>query len=207
MVWDGGDTLVAVKPAGLPTQAPPGHTSLETVLRRQLATRTDYVAFPHRLDRVVGGVILVGLTKRATRLLSQQLAARKVRKEYRAIVAGHVGEGEGLWEDYLIKVSNQPVAKIVTEGAVDAKLARTRFEVAEWDRATDRTVLKLFPETGRMHQLRVQTAHRGHPIIGDTLYGGPPEEPADQIQLQAMSLVFHRPRDGRRVKVPAKSTV
>ena len=67
VLWDGEISIVVQKPAGLPTQAPAGVESLESVLRLQLADRSDYIAFPHRLDRPVGGVILVALRKRAAR--------------------------------------------------------------------------------------------------------------------------------------------
>lgn len=201
ILWDGGDSLVVFKPPCLATQAPPGYPSLETVLREQLAARTDYLALPHRLDRVVAGLILVGLTKRAARLLGQQLAARRVIKEYHAVVTGGVTDGHSRWEDYLAKIPGQAAVTVVTAEVAQAKLARTRVEVAGRDTQGGRTLLKLFPETGRMHQLRVQAAHHGHPIIGDTLYGGPPLEPAGPIQLQATGLEFHQPRDGRRVRV------
>ncbi len=88
ILWDGEIAIAVNKPAGLSTQAPEGADSLESILRKQLADRSEYVAFPHRLDRPVGGVILVALRKRAARLLNEQFAARKVCKEYRAVVSG-----------------------------------------------------------------------------------------------------------------------
>lgn len=198
-MWDGETSIVVLKPAGLPTQAPGGAESLESVLRRQLAQRSDYVAFPHRLDRPVAGVILVALRKRAARLLNEQFAARKVTKEYLAVVEGKF-TGDSQWCDHLTKLSDQAQAAVVDVNHSGAKIAKTRAEVVRYDEQNDRTLLKLFPETGRMHQLRVQAAHRGHPIIGDTLYGG--IETADtRIMLQAHSITFHDPRNGKQVTV------
>ncbi|MGI9472583.1 MAG: RluA family pseudouridine synthase [Rubripirellula sp.] len=183
ILWD-GDLCVAVeKPTNLPTQAAAGIESLESILRRQFAPRSEYVAFPHRLDRPVGGVVLVALRKRAARLLSEQFASRKVRKEYRAVVEGRVSlDSDGQWLDHVRKIANVAKAEIVTEdasGAPDARLAETRVQLLHYNAQTDRSLLQLFPITGRMHQLRLQAAHRGHPIVGDTLYGGAQLEAGD----------------------------
>ncbi len=174
ILWDGDVAVAVEKPANLPTQAAAGIESLESVLRRQFAKRTDYVAFPHRLDRPVSCIILVAFTKRAARLLSEQFASRKVAKEYRAIVQGNLSLGsEVKWIDPLRKIRDEAKAEIVSPGSLGARLAETRVRQLRYDAELDRSHLQLFPLTGRMHQLRLQTAHRGHPIVGDELYGGP----------------------------------
>ena len=147
----------------------------------------------------------MALRKRAARLLSEQFAARKVTKEYRALVVGRV-EGQQQWCDDLTKVSGEARAAVVTHDDPNAKSAVTDVEVIRYDQGTDRSSLKLLPQTGRMHQLRVQAAHRGHPIVGDTLYGGPPAEDG-MIMLQAISLVFYDPRNGKRVTVSTSDTL
>ena len=205
VLWDGEVAIAVDKPAGLSTQAPPGAESLESILRVHLAPRTKYVAFPHRLDRPVGGVILVALRKRAAQLLSEQFAARKVVKQYLAAVAGRV-ETEGYWDDFVAKLPDQPRAAVVDPWDPQAKHAKTRVEIVAYDSAKHQTLLKLIPETGRMHQLRVQAAHRGHPIDGDTLYGGAPAEES-KISLQAQSLTFHDPRNGKRIVVTSSDQI
>ena len=173
VLWDGEIALAVEKPANLPTQAAAGIESLESILVRQLATRTDYLALPHRLDRPVSGVILVALRKRAARLLSEQFASHKIVKEYRAIVKGRIGiKGEELWIDHIRKIPEQAKAEIVDKAEARTRIAETRVQLLNYDAETDRSTLQLFPRTGRMHQLRVQTANRGHPIVGDVLYGG-----------------------------------
>lgn len=196
MVW---------KPAGLPTQAPPAAESLETTLARQLHHRSAYLAFPHRLDRPVGGVILVALGKRAARLLSEQFASRKVVKEYRAVVSGRLQPSEQRWSDLIVKIPDQARAEIVASDQPGAKPAETRVTVLDYDPGRDQTTLQLFPETGRMHQLRVQAAHRGHPIVGDPIYGGSVDDATHSIALEAIALTFHDPRNGRIVTVSAGS--
>ena len=205
ILWDGESTIVVDKPAGLATQAPPGAASLQTALVDQLAGRCPPLWFPHRLDRPVSGLMLVALTKKSARLLGEQFAARKVTKEYHAWVRGIV-VGPDVWNDPLTKLPDQAKAAVSPGGSDGSKNAETRMEVLRRDAANDRSLLRLHPLTGRMHQLRVQAAHRGHPIIGDTLYGGPPL-PGEEILLRAHSLAFHDPRSGKRVHVTASDSL
>jgi 23S rRNA-/tRNA-specific pseudouridylate synthase len=188
---------------------------LESRLREQLGERSSYLAFPHRLDRPVSGVLIVALRKKAARLLSEQFAARKVEKEYLAVVSGKVDPSDQTWTDFVQKVPDQPLAAIVSEQTDGTKQAETRVEVARYDESTNRTVLRLFPETGRMHQLRIQASHRGHPILGDELYGGEvqasgldlAEDSASGIMLQAHAISFYDPRNGRRTRVTASDRI
>jgi len=210
VLWDGGVLVAVNKPPGMVTQAPPGIDSLESRLRKQFAQRSDYVALPHRLDRVVAGVILVAFSKKAARLLGEQFAARQIEKEYLAWVEGVVAEIESPWIDWLKKIPDQAQ---VTEASPDedgAKVARTRAEVLSRDLERQQMLLKLFPETGRMHQLRFQASRRGYPIIGDIRYGAASRGSGNQfgvdwskeaIALQASAIRFRDPRTARIVEV------
>ncbi|QDV46117.1 Ribosomal large subunit pseudouridine synthase A [Stieleria neptunia] len=213
LLWQ-SDLMMAVnKPAGLSTQAPAGIDSLESRLHRQFARTDRYLSFPHRLDRFVSGVILVALTKKAARLLSAQFASRKTRKQYLAVVEGQckVGQtGPQQWDDFIRKVNDQPRAEVCDEAAPGAKLASTVVKTLSLDLAADRTLMELSPITGRMHQLRLQTASRGHPIVGDETYGatqggakqgGATKQHTDRILLHAHRLEFHDPSNGRLIQV------
>lgn len=207
ILWD-GDVLLAVdKPAGLPTQAPPSAESLETRLRQQLSSRSGYLALPHRLDRLVSGVILVALSKKAARLINEQFECRKIDKEYHALVQGRYDADQTRWSDFVWKIPDQARVEISDSANPMAKLAETRVSMVSYDRSADRTALKLFPETGRTHQLRVQAANHGHPIVGDTLYGGRPLGESDgfdqRIFLHAHSISFYDPRNGVATTVTA----
>mgnify|MGYP006132897513 CR=1 FL=1 len=196
ILWDGEVALVVHKPAGIATQAADGIDSLETRLRHQLADRIDYLAFPHRLDRPVSGVVLVATRKRAAKLLSEQFASRKVGKLYLATVTGKVSpQLLGNWVDHLRKVAGKSHAEIVAPTDSGARLAETHAQLRRYDSSTDRSLLELAPLTGRMHQLRVQTAHRGHPIVGDWQYGG--------IQLSDAAII--PPEQGLETSDPAHS--
>ena len=174
--------VVAVwKPAGLATQAPAGIPSAESWLRRQLHgdNAGGYVGVPHRLDRGVSGVVLFAATPRAARKLSRQFERREVRKTYLAIVAcGEVAteaiermSAEAVtWRDMVEKITDEARTRIVPAdepgGREAVTLARLRCRLQ-----ADRLLLELSPVTGRMHQLRLQAAARGLPIVGDDLYG------------------------------------
>lgn len=198
-----GPCLVVGKPAGLLTQAPPGIDSLELRVRRYLQARdarplTAHLGVVHRLDRPASGVLLLGLKRTATRALSRQMQERRVRKVYWALVAGEVVPGAGTWLDFLRKVPDEPRAELVGADHPDAQRAELSYRTLRADR--DVTWLEIELATGRTHQIRLQAASRGHPVVGDAQYGsqvafGPPHEDARQraIALHARSLTFLDP--------------
>lgn len=204
-----GDNWIAVdKPAGLSTISPPGGDSLEQRLRVQMP-EASYLTAVHRLDRPVSGVVLVALSKRAARLLSAQFETRKVRKRYHARLIGRWEGERAVWEDHLIKRPGEARADVVTAEASQAKRAVTEVMFDRYDAASAETSVWLSPLTGRMHQLRIQAARRGHPIVGDLLYGGESSGEVDstdqtfRIALRARELTFFDPRNGRRTTITA----
>lgn len=196
--------MVVSKPAGLQTQAPGTADSLEQRLRQQFRNRSAYLAFPHRLDRPVGGVILVALRKRAASLLGAQFMSRKVEKVYLAVLQGHVDANQLTWTDSVRKIPEEARVEITDSQDSKGLLAETGVELVRYDEATGRSWVRLSPLTGRMHQLRIQAASRGVPIVGDVLYGGPPlAHGDDRIMLCAHSIRFFDPRNSRSVTVTA----
>jgi 23S rRNA pseudouridine1911/1915/1917 synthase len=146
-------------------------------------------------------------TAKAARRLSAQFERRQVRKEYWAISEVHEQPGmrsqgaapdtdalsEGTWTDWLTSPGVPGVALVVAAGAPGSRLAVTRFRCEPASGlAADRKWLRLWPETGRTHQLRVQAAARGLPIIGDSTYGAR-EAFAPGIALHARSLQLRHP--------------
>jgi RluA family pseudouridine synthase len=197
------DTHVVVvnKPAGLSTTAPKTSGPTLEALAREYLRATDsvapYVGLVHRLDRPVSGVLLIAKTRRDARRLSRQFEGRLVCKEYWAVVEGTAPEGGATWEDWLCREdTGLGRVQACSPGTPRAQHARTRVEVGPpvllkaippgW------SWLRLRPETGRMHQLRVQASRRGHPIVGDTAYGSG-VAPGAGIALHARSLGFRHP--------------
>lgn len=206
VLYESSGVLAVHKPAGLPTQAVVGVDSLEARVRRLLASREEhhYLGVPHRLDRCVSGVMLFATTRRAARQLSRQFERRVITKCYLALTelpaAGTLPKVGDRWEDLLAKVAGEPRGVVATADHPLAKEARTR--VAGVSRREASLVLRLQPETGRMHQLRIQSAQRGMPIVGDRLYGStqplrggavPTDQRQEEIALAAIAIAFRDP--------------
>ncbi len=197
--------LLAVnKPAPLLTQAPPGVPSLEAAVKAYLKAKHAkpggvYLGIPHRLDRPVSGVVVFARSTKAARRIHAQFQERTVRKVYWAAVAGAVTPEAGVWEDWVRKIADEARTVRAAEGEPGAKLATLAYRVVR-PLPGDATLIEFEPLTGRMHQLRVQAAWRGHPVLGDVTYGsdrpfGPPAElPRDRvIALHARRLTISHP--------------
>jgi 23S rRNA pseudouridine1911/1915/1917 synthase len=207
VLYEDNHCLAVAKPAPLLTQAPPGVPSLEAMARAYLKDRYHkagrvYLGIPHRLDRPVSGVVLFARSSKAARRLAEQFRARSVRKVYWALVEGDVRPDEGHWEDWLLKVPDEARTLVVPPDTPAARQAVSRYRRLEG--AGGGTLLEVEPQTGRMHQIRVQAASRGWPVRGDVLYGSrlpfgpvPPEAAAESrqrvIALHARSLAFRHP--------------
>jgi 23S rRNA pseudouridine1911/1915/1917 synthase len=203
ILYEDNHCLAVAKPAPLLTQGPPGVPSLEAQVKVYLKERYHkagnvYLGIPHRLDRPVSGVVLFARNTKAARRLAEQFRERQVCKVYWAAVEGDVQPADGTWEDWLLKVADQARAERAAPDTPGARRAVLRYRRLR--AGPDWTLLELTPETGRMHQLRVQAAVRGWPVCGDVLYGarrpfGPPAElPRDRvIALHARSLTFLHP--------------
>ena len=192
------EQLLAVdKPAGVPSQATlTGDVgTLPWLVGRHLGIPASAVATVHRLDRETSGVVVFGKTRGATRLLAQAFRDGEVHKEYVAVAAGLLA-GEGRLDAPLGPSRTRRGSFEVTPGGLPAITGYRPFarlgELA--------TGVRLFPETGHTHQLRVHLAHLGHPILGDVRYGGPRQAGplrADRVLLHAEVLEVPHPSGGR----------
>jgi len=213
LLYEEGPCLAVGKPSGILTQAPPGIDSLEVRIKTFLKRRDKkldevYLGVPHRLDRPASGAMVFGLEPRATRRLAAQFEARTVHKTYWACVAGRVEPSEGTWRDLVRKIPGRPKAEVVGAEHPEGRQAilhyRTLGETA-WG-----SWLEIELETGRMHQVRIQAASRGHPVLGDVEYGstipfGPQHDDwrLRAIALHARSLAFRNPVTRERVAITA----
>ncbi len=202
--------LLAVnKPAGLLTQGDvTGESSLVELAKEYLRTKYQkpgnvFVGLVHRLDRPVSGVVLLARTSKAAGRLSEQFRAGTVEKLYWCVVEGLIPEEEGEWTDFLRKDSGRNVVEVVAEE--EGKLAQLAYRVVV--RGERRTWIELWPKTGRSHQLRVQLASRGWPIVGDRKYGSRSRllalDGRPRIALHARSLTFTHPTRREVISVVA----
>ena len=146
-------------------------------------------------------------SSRSARRLAEQFSGGKVIKQYWAVVAGQPAQSSGTWEDWLIlqKHDGRNVVRRCAPGTPQGQPAHTDWQkVAASGLKPDLTWLSLWPRTGRMHQLRVQTAERGWPILGDSAYGSVAEWPHPwKIALHARSLTFRHPETQQLILVEA----
>ena len=222
ILYEEGPCLAINKPAGLLTQAPRWVDSLERRIKRYL-TETEgrpengYLGIPHRLDRPVSGVILFGKHSRAAHRLAKQFEKREVKKRYWAVVAGMVEPNTGTWIDFMRKIPDVPKGEIVPEDQPDARKAVLHYTVLQsvmFQNAPanpiQATLLEIELETGRMHQIRLQSSIRSHPILGDAMYGSTipfgeqfEDERNRAIALHAVSISFCDPMTHQAVTLHA----
>jgi RluA family pseudouridine synthase len=213
VLYEEGPCLVVCKPPGLLTQAPPGIDSLEARIKdfyrqREGKTGNIYLGVPHRLDRPASGVMVFARHSRAARRLAEQFEGRLVRKLYWACVAGQLDAPEGTWTDQMRKIPDQAQAEIVPDNHPEGRLAVLHYR--QLGQGPWGTWLEIELETGRMHQIRIQAASRGHPLLGDARYGstvpfGPQYDDVRQraIALHARTLSFRHPMTREPVTVTA----
>jgi 23S rRNA pseudouridine1911/1915/1917 synthase len=210
----GSGWLVVDKPAGIPVHPVSSirENSLVRILRRQEGDES--LRLVHRLDRETSGALVVASSAAAASFLSSAFERRRVWKEYLAVVAGTVGPDEGTIDLPLGRAASSRVwvrRAVVAQG----ETASTSFRVER--RCADRTLVRVFPRTGRRHQIRVHLAALGHPVLGDLLYGRPDADylglvasgadprrdgggPRRQL-LHCARLVFHDPSTREQVDV------
>lgn len=185
IVFEDEHLLVVNKPSGLVVHPAAGNPD-GTLLNRLLHHAPELATLPragivHRLDKDTTGLLVVAKTLPAHKGLVEQLQARSIKREYRALVVGVLVTG-GTVEG---AVGRHPVERTRMAVVSGGKPAVTHYRVIE--RLPAHTFLKVELETGRTHQIRVHLAHIRHPLVGDPLYGGRPRLPKggteDQIRL------------------------
>jgi RluA family pseudouridine synthase len=209
LIWEEGPCLVVAKPGGVLTQGPPGIDSLEVRIKEFLKQRSPqgeavYLGVPHRLDRPVSGAMVFCTTLPATHRMAKQFQRREIEKTYWALVDGVVQPEADTWTDHLRKIPDVAKSELVEPSHPDASPAILHYRRVAASQEV--SLLEIRLETGRMHQIRLQAASRGHGILGDELYGsripfGPvSDDPRGRwIALHALSLKFRHPIHGEIV--------
>jgi len=184
--------LVLDKPAGLLT-VPGKDPSLADCLESRAQQDYPSARIVHRLDKDTSGVIVLGLTAKAHAHLGLQFEKRQTSKTYVARVAGRLAPETGIVDAPITTDwPNRPMQHI---DRINGRPAVTRWTVETYEHNATR--VRLVPETGRSHQLRVHMHHLGHAILGDNLYAGDADlNAAPRLQLHALSLGFRHPETG-----------
>ncbi len=206
VLYEDNHLLVVNKPAGVATMGTPADKgSLLEFARQYVKVRyakpgNVYLGVVSRLDAPVTGALLLARTSKAARRLTEQFRAHQVRKTYWALVEGAPGSAEGVCEDYLVHDDRHRRMHVAPRDAPGAKLARLFFRRIRGTRTT--ALLEVELETGRKHQIRLQLAHRGHPILGDRKYGSRRPFPGG-IALHSRRLELVHPVKGTAIDIVA----
>ena len=145
-----------------------------------------YLGLVHRLDRVVGGVMVFAKTSKAASRLSESIRKNEMHKTYLAICHGKIKDND-TFTDYLEKKDN---FNTIVSDEKHGKLSKLSYELLNYNKEKDLSLVKVNLETGRHHQIRVQFSSRNHPLIGDNRYGIDKEK---EIGLFAYKLSFIHP--------------
>ena len=179
------------KEPGIPTQPVPSdsYNNLYAALLRYLKAKdgTPYLGLHHRLDMETSGVILFTLSKTINKNIHDQFRKHLIKKSYLALVSGTTAFNGETVTTFISRQSGRYVCTLNGPG----KIAITRFTTLEQHEGI--SVLRAEPQTGRTHQLRLQLAFRGHPILGDPLYGAGPAEHIHRTMLHAEALSIIHP--------------
>ncbi len=191
---------VVDKPAGLVVHPAPSHqgATLVSELEEILGGGADpeRPGIVHRLDKGTSGLLVVARTDEAHAALQAQVAAREVERIYLALAGGRLASRTGTIDAPIGRASRQRHRMAVSGAA--SRQARTHFTVLEL--LGDETYLEARLETGRTHQIRAHFAAIGHPLSGDTTYGGKDRHDLGRQFLHAHRLAFAHPQSGERLE-------
>ncbi|MFK7983217.1 MAG: pseudouridine synthase [Saprospiraceae bacterium] len=199
VIYEDDQLAVIQKPAGIIVSGNQFHTIQNALLHNLTPSKAiDAFQLPrpvHRLDHATSGLLLIAKTTTANIHLSEQFKNKTIQKKYQAVAIGQLSKSTGL----------------ITE-QIEGKEAITKYEVIQMVRSLKTghlSLLNLYPQTGRTHQLRIHLADLGHPILGDKLYhGATPLLKGKGLFLSAVELTFEHPIGSEmrnfKIETPAK---
>ena len=195
ILYEDNHIIVVEKQPGILSQADKTNdVDMLTIIKKYLKEKYNkpgnvYLGLVHRLDRMVGGVMVFAKTSKAASRLSEQIRNKSFKKEYMCIVKGILDIKEGHLENYLVKDNKTNKSSVTT--SLLGKLSILDYKVYKENKNRNLSLLKIDLKTGRHHQIRVQLSNLGYPIYGDIKYNR--EANTDELYLYAYKLSFYHP--------------
>ena len=222
IIYEDEHMIVVFKPAGIATQtARVGQQDMVSELKNYLAGKPEYrgkgepyLGIIHRLDQPVTGVLVFAKTKQAAAALSSQVSSGKMHKFYYAVIYGDCHKEEERLENYLYKDAKTNQSLIVKEDFPNAKKSILIYKkiktlmILEKEQEVSLVEVRLL--SGRHHQIRVQLAYNGMPLLGDSKYGREDakilsrEIGCRNVALCAYKLVLEHPIQKKEMKFEKK---
>ena len=194
LIYQDEDILVCVKPARVLSTDEPG--GVPELVRQELGDPDADVRTVHRLDRVVSGLMVLARTAQAASELSRQIRDNEFEKEYLAITHGTPQAESGRFYDLLARDKARKMTFVSKQEGKGVQPAALQYKVLQKTDGLSRVRIKL--ETGRTHQIRVQFASRGLPLVGERKYSTR-EDPCE-IALWSYRLAFIHPKNGEKME-------
>ncbi len=193
--------VVCLKPAGILSTGEPG--GMPDLVRQTLGDPQACIRTVHRLDRVVGGVMVLARSVRAASELSAQIRTGEFGKVYLAVIHGIPQISTGTFNDLLFRDRNARITRVASlpgKGVQEAVLDYHTLSSLD-----GLSLVQIFLHTGRTHQIRAQFSSRGFPLVGDKKYGL--SQDYCPIALWSHTLSFHHPESGESLTFSAPPPV
>ena len=193
VLYEDNHIIVVVKEANIPTQKDSSNDmDMLSIVKQYIKGKYHkpgnvYLGLVHRLDRPVGGIMIFARTSKAASRLSEEVRNHTFKKTYLAVVNGILKEKNKELINYISKDKNN---NSVITSEKNGKIAKLKYSVIEEIKEKNLSLLKIYLETGRHHQIRVQLSNISHPLYGDQRYG---KQDKKQIALFASEIEFIHP--------------
>ena len=214
IIFEDKELVVCHKMPGIPVQtAKAGQKDMVSMLRNYFADKKESsdVFIIRRLDQPVEGIMVFAKDQQTAAILSRQVQEKTVEKEYLALAEGIFPEPSGILEDFLLRDGKTNTSQVVPKGTKGAKSAKLFYEVKKTISETDLSdgpvsLVSIRLDTGRHHQIRVQMAHAGHPLLGDKKYNKNCPPGYLPVGLCSVRTSFHHPTTGESVEFTVQPT-
>ncbi len=216
ILYEDNHIIVVVKEPGIPTQEDKtGDKDMLTIVKEYIKVKYNkpgnvYLGLVHRLDRMVGGVMVFAKTSKAASRISEYIRQKNVKKRYLAVVNGTLPVTDKKVElrNYLVKNERLNMSRVVDSTTKGSKEAILEYKVLKnfTYNGKDYSLVDIDLHTGRHHQIRLQFANIGHPLYGDIKYGQKVNKVGQNLALFSYYLSFFHPTKDEYLEFEFKPT-